>query len=186
MHRSGDGPAARFQFVGRGGITAVFQRDIAGGRFGLALFTEIPVVPVTRVHQHVATGGPIWPIYAEDLSPLKELVSPSPTHPYYVRQRRPNGFRVLALFPQLPAEFVPLLWAAALGEDREVGRSGLPEQCRKHTISNTAILRGRSPCLGQEQVGPSLATARRESRTKDSSRWHTSTRTRTRPIRGAF
>src|SRR5262249_40987776 len=62
----------------------------------------------------------IWPIYAEDLAPLKELVSPSPTHPYYVQQRRPNGFRVLTLFPQLPAEFVPLLWAAALGEDREL------------------------------------------------------------------
>lgn len=27
----------------------------------LALFRQIPVVPVTKVHQHVAFGGPIWP-----------------------------------------------------------------------------------------------------------------------------
>ena len=30
----------------------------------LTLFTAIPVVPVTRVHQHVALGGPIWPGFA--------------------------------------------------------------------------------------------------------------------------
>jgi hypothetical protein len=27
----------------------------------LTLFTHVPVVPVTKVHQHVALGGPIWP-----------------------------------------------------------------------------------------------------------------------------
>ena len=30
----------------------------------LTLFTNVPVVPVTRVHQHVAFGGPIWPGFA--------------------------------------------------------------------------------------------------------------------------
>ena len=30
----------------------------------LTLFTNVPVVPVTRVHQHVARGGPIWPGFA--------------------------------------------------------------------------------------------------------------------------
>ena len=30
----------------------------------LTLFTRVPVVPVTRVHQHVAFGGPIWPGFA--------------------------------------------------------------------------------------------------------------------------
>ncbi len=30
----------------------------------LALFHQVPVVPVSRVHQHVAFGGPIWPDFA--------------------------------------------------------------------------------------------------------------------------
>ncbi|MEO8241727.1 MAG: glycosyltransferase 61 family protein [bacterium] len=30
----------------------------------LALFRQVPVVPVSKVHQHVALGGPIWPGFA--------------------------------------------------------------------------------------------------------------------------
>jgi len=30
----------------------------------LEVFSEVPVVPVTTVHQHVAQGGPIWPDFA--------------------------------------------------------------------------------------------------------------------------
>lgn len=30
----------------------------------LEVFSEVPVVPVTAVHQHVAHGGPIWPGFA--------------------------------------------------------------------------------------------------------------------------
>jgi hypothetical protein len=30
----------------------------------LEVFTDVPVVPVTAVHQHVALGGPLWPEFA--------------------------------------------------------------------------------------------------------------------------
>jgi hypothetical protein len=30
----------------------------------LQVFSDVPVVPVTLVHQHVALGGPIWPDFA--------------------------------------------------------------------------------------------------------------------------
>ena len=29
----------------------------------LQMLRDVPVVPVTRVHQHIATGGPIWPAF---------------------------------------------------------------------------------------------------------------------------
>lgn len=34
------------------------------GRLPLQVFANVPVVPVTRVHQHVALGGPVWPDFA--------------------------------------------------------------------------------------------------------------------------
>ena len=34
------------------------------GRTPLQVFRNVPVVPVTSVHQHVALGGPIWPDFA--------------------------------------------------------------------------------------------------------------------------
>lgn len=64
----------------------------------LTLFTDIPVVPVTRVHQHVALGGPIWPDFDRQ------------TWVRHCRDRNPWDDK-----PDLPERLVPFDGAAVWG-----------------------------------------------------------------------
>ena len=64
----------------------------------LTLFKDVPVVPVTRVHQHVALGGPIWPGFA------------SQTWVRHCRERRPSDDR-----PDLPERLLPMAGPAIWG-----------------------------------------------------------------------
>lgn len=64
----------------------------------LTLFTDLPVVPVTRVHQHVATGGPIWPGFAVQ------------TWVRHCRNGRPWDKK-----PDLPARLLPFAGPAVWG-----------------------------------------------------------------------
>lgn len=65
---------------------------------GLTLFTQIPVVPVTRVHQHVALGGPIWPTFTEQ------------TWVRHCRDRKPWDNK-----PDLPERLRPMAGPAVWG-----------------------------------------------------------------------
>lgn len=67
----------------------------------------------------------IWPIFTESLPLLRELLNPAPkrmgyssSYDYSLPTKRTNAFRVLGMFPQLPAEFVPVLWEIALSESK--------------------------------------------------------------------
>jgi HEAT repeat protein len=67
----------------------------------------------------------VWPIFAERTEVLQGLLGPGPDRAnryasgdYWWAQKRGNAFRVLAIFPQLPAGFIPPLWDIALGENR--------------------------------------------------------------------
>ncbi len=64
----------------------------------LTLFTDLPVVPVTRVHQHVALGGPIWPDFAGQ------------TWVRHCRVRKPWDEK-----PNLPARLQPMAGPAVWG-----------------------------------------------------------------------
>jgi HEAT repeat protein len=77
----------------------------------------------------------IWPIFAERPEILQGLLGPAPdrntryaTGDYWWSEKRRNAFRVLALFPQLPSGFIPVLWDLALGEskaDRPLAQAAL-------------------------------------------------------------
>ncbi len=76
----------------------------------------------------------IWPTFAEQPQILRETFETSnsgkdyQTRDYDLGTKRQNAFRVLAMFPQLPTEFVPLLWDIALGEsksDRPLAQAAL-------------------------------------------------------------
>jgi hypothetical protein len=65
----------------------------------------------------------IWPAFAVHLEILRSALGPSPNrganyrnYDYSFGTRRDNAFRVLAMFPQLPSEFIPMLWDLALGD----------------------------------------------------------------------
>ncbi|MGF1581205.1 MAG: DUF4132 domain-containing protein [Gemmataceae bacterium] len=62
----------------------------------------------------------IWPAFAENLELLQELISPTSTqrnHYYYNRaDQRRLAFKILGYFPQLPPQFIPVLWPIALGQ----------------------------------------------------------------------
>ena len=65
----------------------------------------------------------IWPAYAEHPDFLKDALGIGPgarrtPYDYAAPTRRRNAYRVLAMFPRLPDEFIPLLWDTALGESK--------------------------------------------------------------------
>jgi hypothetical protein len=63
----------------------------------------------------------IWPLFAEKLDLLREVLNPAPAagaNKYLLANQRPMAFRVLAMLPQLPPSFVPLLWELALSENK--------------------------------------------------------------------
>jgi len=60
----------------------------------------------------------VWPYFAERLHLLEEIFGMRPAskglHDWYYKYRRRNAFRILALLPSLPPEFVTMLWGLAL------------------------------------------------------------------------
>jgi HEAT repeat protein len=77
----------------------------------------------------------VWPVFAEHPDILRSLLKPSAgqggrpaRYDYSLPTRRQNAFRVLAMFPQLPPGYMPLLWDLALGEsktDRPLAQAAL-------------------------------------------------------------
>ncbi len=63
----------------------------------------------------------VWPLYAEQPEKLQEILMPVRTigsNDYNLPTKRANAFKVLSLFPQVPCEFITLLWDIALGEGK--------------------------------------------------------------------
>ncbi len=90
----------------------------------------------------------IWPTFAENPDVLRDVLTAVQdrsggyrTKDYALPEKRRNTFRVLAMFPQLPPGFVPLLWDVALGEskaDRLLAQAALgsvPDKAAKILIA---------------------------------------------------
>lgn len=88
----------------------------------------------------------IWPAFAEHPEVLRNTLTPSvkagqPRYDYTWPEKRRNAFRVLAMFPQLPPAYVPLLWDLALGEskaDRPLAQAALatvPDKASKVLVA---------------------------------------------------
>ncbi len=67
----------------------------------------------------------LWPAFADNpgvlrnvLTAVQDVSDGYRTKDYALPLKRQNAFRVLAMFPQLPPGFVPLLWDVALGESK--------------------------------------------------------------------
>lgn len=67
----------------------------------------------------------IWPLFAEHKEILHAALGPSSnrgghyqSYDWGFNDRRASAFRVLAMFPKLPDEFIPVLWKLALGESK--------------------------------------------------------------------
>jgi HEAT repeat protein len=73
----------------------------------------------------------LWPAFAEYPEVLNEALGSAPSQVsrnYGWADERRTAFKVLALFPQLPSQFIPLLWDLALGEakgDRVLAQAAL-------------------------------------------------------------
>jgi HEAT repeat protein len=116
----------------------------------------------------------IWPVFAEHSELLRELLGPSPnrgtnyaTRDYAWPTKRANAFRVLAMFPQMPVGFVPLLWDLALGEGKseraaaQTALAAVPDKAAKIIVAladgRQGIRAAAAEWLGQ--VGDPLAVA---------------------------
>lgn len=67
----------------------------------------------------------IWPAFIELRQVLHGALGPSPNrgrnysqYDYSFPEKRRNAFKVLAMLPALPQEFIPLLWDMALGDSK--------------------------------------------------------------------
>lgn len=64
----------------------------------------------------------IWPAYAENLELLRASLNPAPNsrnnYDYRRADKKRNAYRVLAMFPQTPPDFLSLLWDLALGSSK--------------------------------------------------------------------
>ncbi len=73
----------------------------------------------------------IWPYFAERVNLLQEAFQNVSTgerfEDYLRRDRRINAFEILAMFPQLPPVFLPMLWEVALGSSKT--ERPLAQQC---------------------------------------------------------
>lgn len=62
----------------------------------------------------------VWPVFAEYPSLLREVLSPAAmktaSQDFWHSTKRNNVFRVLAMFPNVPGEYLHLLWDLALAE----------------------------------------------------------------------
>jgi hypothetical protein len=83
----------------------------------------------------------IWPASVEHPEPLDAALKPPAKNDYSWSSRRESAFRVLAMFPQLPAGYVPLLWDLALSEnkgDRPLAQAALatvPDKASKVVVA---------------------------------------------------
>lgn len=95
----------------------------------------------------------VWPLFAENLDVLEQMLGASPNlagnyqnYDYSWSTKRRNAFRVLAMFPKLPAQFVPILWDIALGEaktDRPLAQAALEKVPNKATKIIVALGDGK-------------------------------------------
>jgi hypothetical protein len=95
----------------------------------------------------------VWPVFVEHPEVLHEILRPGPgkrsvlgSHDYMWPHKRRNTFKVLAAFPQLPPEFIPLLWDLALGEtktDRPLAQAALAKVSDKTSKILIALQDGR-------------------------------------------
>lgn len=62
----------------------------------------------------------VWPIFAEHPQYLLDVLRPQTTDAtnWHLSTQRTNAFKILSMFPAVPAHFVPLLWEIALGETK--------------------------------------------------------------------
>ncbi len=64
----------------------------------------------------------IWPAYAEDLELLRTHLNPAANtwnnYDYTRANKKRNAYRVLAMFPKTPPDFLSLLWDLALGTSK--------------------------------------------------------------------
>jgi hypothetical protein len=95
----------------------------------------------------------VWPAFAERPEVLREVLAAANNRPtvmdwnaYHLPQRRHNAFKVLAMFPRLPPEFIPVLWDLALGEaktDRPLAQAALARVPDKTSRILVALQDGR-------------------------------------------
>ena len=81
------------------------------GRTPLHVFRNVPVVPVTAVHRHVALGGPIWPDFAVQTA---------------VRHWRGG----------LPVDAEPMAWPATNEVDQPAVWGGFLDKAFGHLVPN--------------------------------------------------
>ncbi len=74
----------------------------------------------------------VWPVFAENLDLLQEVLSPTSNQQdawYYNRtDRRRLVFKILSWFPKLPPQFIPVLWPITVGSaktDRPLAQEAL-------------------------------------------------------------
>lgn len=67
----------------------------------------------------------VWPVFVERPQQLHQALGPSPnrgrnynSYDWQFSDKRRNAFRVLAMLPSLPSEYVPPLWDMALGDTK--------------------------------------------------------------------
>jgi hypothetical protein len=126
--------------------------SLPGARPGLVAATYLATN--TRYHTFCDwEPDAVWPVFAERPEILEGLLGPAPdrraryaTGDYWWGEKRRNAFRVLAMFPQLPPGFIPLLWDLALGEnktDRPLAQAALATVPDKAPRIQVALADGR-------------------------------------------
>jgi len=79
----------------------------------------------------------IWPLYAEKETLIRNTLlarnvgSDYSSYDWYLPQKRQTAFKILSMFPQLPPNYVALLWDMAVGETKTDRR---PAQDALHTV----------------------------------------------------
>lgn len=89
----------------------------------------------------------VWPLFAEYPDILRSVLAPSTKYNQYeIETLRANAFKVLAMFPKVPSEYVPMLWELALGEtkaERYRAQNALAGQPNKTATIVAALTDGK-------------------------------------------
>ncbi|MDQ3623145.1 MAG: DUF4132 domain-containing protein [Verrucomicrobiota bacterium] len=96
------------------------MREVAAAFSAVGLSPETPGrVQLSRFSQSVFAwpAEEVWPYWAEHLDLLAEYLQPD-SEDVLLSDVDANALDVIALFPQLPARFLPVLWQLALGAGR--------------------------------------------------------------------
>jgi hypothetical protein len=91
-------------------------------------------------------GEAVWPVFVEHPEPLDTALGPPVQGDYRWSDKRQTAFKVLAMFPQLPPGYIPLLWDIALGEsksDRPLAQAALASVPDKASKVIVALKDGR-------------------------------------------